>query len=156
MSEFCAECGAPERRLWSFALYRTFKVVAVENWMSLKECEACGRLWCEVPHEPYASFSFWTLWPGTREQWARLILKDAGRACPGWHDSVIREDYLLLPKDEQVAIEQWRDRTYRRFNPIDHGPGNSAPIYCHALATIANSTSPLILTYITLADLTPL
>jgi hypothetical protein len=98
--------------------------------MALLKCPDCGQLWCEVPHEPYASFLFWTAWPSTEEQWRRLIQIDQGRILHDWHDAVLREDYALLEGEEKEAVAFWRERTYRHYNPIDRSPEFSKPKYC--------------------------
>jgi hypothetical protein len=107
------------RSLWTFGRPPTFVQRAVGNWNHLEECESCGALWVSVPHEPYASFRFWTLWPSSAEVWRRLNDRDQALIIHEWHDAVLRETWSELPAAEREHVEAWRERTYRRFNPID-------------------------------------
>jgi hypothetical protein len=44
-----------------------------------------------------------------------------------WHDALVRETYTSLSLEEQRWVEEWRDRTYRHYNPIDRGPDMPMP-----------------------------
>jgi hypothetical protein len=95
--------------------------------MCLRRCPECSQLWCEVPHEPYASFTFLTAWPYDQEAWQRVHDLDNAATLHEWHDAVIRENRKGLSQQEREAIERWRDRTYRHYNPIDRGPDVPIP-----------------------------
>lgn len=111
--------------------------IEATNWMALQKCPICEHLWCDVPHEPYASFDFWTAWPFSEEEWKRLIRIDQGLILHEWHDAIIREDFRLLPRREFDAVEGWRNRTYRHYNPIDRGPDVQKPRYCETSEDIS-------------------
>ena len=123
----CKECLYPQRRLWTYLVYPEFIDLKTGNWISLKKCPACDQLWCEVPYEPYAAFKFWAAWPYSIEEWERLNKIDSALILHEWHSSVIREDFKTLPEKEKEAVEHWRDRSYRNYNPIDRKPDNK---YC--------------------------
>lgn len=123
----CSTCESPERVLWTYASYPTLDEVALGNWMCLRRCPDCGHLWCEVPHEPYASFTFLTSWPYAQDDWQRIHDQDNATTLHEWHDAVIRENWQGLASQEREAIDRWRDRTYRHYNPIDRGPDVPIP-----------------------------
>ncbi len=118
----CETCERPERSLWTFLNYPKLLEVVVGNWVMLRRCPECEALWCEVPHEPYASFVFLTAWPYDEQTWQSVHEIENGIVLHEWHDAVIREQWQNLADPEREAVEQWRDRTYRHYNPIDRGP----------------------------------
>jgi hypothetical protein len=128
IKSFCETCEHPERSLWSYCNYPRLPDVAVGSWMALKQCPTCHAFWCEVPHEPYASFTFLTAWPYDEATWRRIHSLDDAKTLHEWHDAVIRERWQSLSVDERKAIEQWRDRTYRHYNCIDRGPEMPEPL----------------------------
>ena len=123
----CDTCGRPRRELWTFLEYPELTEVAVGSWMSLRRCPACKALWCEVPHEPYASFTFLTFWPYDEATWQAVHDLDAAQTLHEWHGAVIRERWTALSAAEKSAVEKWRDRTYRHYNPIDRGLDDPQP-----------------------------
>ena len=123
----CDNCSAPNRLLWTFGRLPLLESVAVGDWNELKRCSTCSVLWVSVPHEPYASFEFVTLWPFNQSQWQRLNADGSARAILQWHDAVISEQWETLPESEIEFVNRWRDRTYRNYNPIDAGPGYKKP-----------------------------
>jgi len=125
----CSTCEADERSLWTYGRPPALVRRIVGNWNFLEACETCGTLWIMVPHEPYASFTFWTRWPSTFEEWRRLDGKDEARIVHEWHDAVLRETWSALPEDERAYVEAWRERTYRHYNPIDRGPEMPRPTH---------------------------
>ncbi|MCH6259411.1 hypothetical protein MLD52_22845 [Puniceicoccaceae bacterium K14] len=118
----CSHCQIHERRLWTFQARLGFEEVEKGNWIFLKRCPQCDQLWCEVPHEPFASFSFWAAWPYSIKEWKRLSETEEALILHEWHTNVIREEFDSLPEKEKADIESWRDRTYREFNVIDRDP----------------------------------
>ena len=124
----CSRCGAPDRLLWTFGQPPNLEELETGDWNWLEQCEACGSLWVCVAYEPYASFKFWTLWPGTRDSWARLNSRENARIVHEWHAAVLRENWHKLPLGERGHVEAWRDRTYRHYNPIDRGPDVPKPV----------------------------
>lgn len=136
----CEGCERPNRTLWAF--WRTPKLdeVSVGNWNSLEKCPLCGALWVSVPHEPYASFRFWTWWPSDEENWSRLNQEDSALVIHEWHDAVIREKWSSLPAAEREHVQGWRDRTYRHYNPIDRGPDVGQPEFVKTAADLSKFT----------------
>jgi hypothetical protein len=133
----CKTCGFPERTLWTFHNCPKLPDVAVGNWMALKQCPDCRAYWCEVPHEPYAAFTFLTFWPYDADAWQRVHSLDNGNALHEWHDAVLREQWQSLTDDEQEAIQRWRDRTYCHYNPIDRGPDVPKPVTIKTASDLA-------------------
>ena len=123
----CPTCQSPERVLWTFGNYPRLPDVQVGNWMTLHQCRDCGAHWCSVPHEPHGGYVFLTAWPYRAELFARLNERDDAAILHEWHDAVIRENWMHLSAEEIAWIEQWRDRTYRNYNPIDRGPEKKQP-----------------------------
>ena len=123
----CDNCESPDRLLWTLGRLPVLESVSVGDWNKLKCCSSCNALWVSVPHEPYASFEFVTLWPSTQIQWERLNSEDAARVVHQWHNAVIAEQWANLPELEIEFVDRWRDRTYRNYNPIDAGPGYTPP-----------------------------
>ena len=117
--EPCPTCGHPPRVLWPFAEPEGLRDRFRGNWIFLKECPQCSELWAEVPHEPFASFPILARWPYDEATFRALNARDEGLILHEWHNAVLRERWSDLPPDEQEGIEAWRDRTYRRYNPID-------------------------------------
>lgn len=134
----CQTCDRPTRSLWTYDNYPKLVDVTVGNWMSLQRCSECGALWCSVPHEPYASFTFLTAWPYDERAWQAIHDIDEARHLHEWHDAVIREHWQELPNDERDAVERWRDRTYRHYNPIDRGPDVPKPKYIQVASDLAS------------------
>jgi hypothetical protein len=129
----CTVCQHPTRRLWTYQVHPDFIHIQTGNWISLKECPECHQYWCEVPHEPYASFPFWTAWPYSKSEWVRLNTMDDALILHEWHTNIIREDFAGLPPIDQEAVEAWRNRTYRNFNAIDQTPEFR---YCNSSSAI--------------------
>jgi len=125
----CSSCEAPDRVIWSYGRPPKLSCRDVGNWNSLEQCESCSALWVSVPHEPYASFTFWTLWPSDAVVWRRLNDRENGRIIHEWHDALLREAWEKLPEEERAHVEAWRVRTYRHYNPIDRGPDVPLPHY---------------------------
>jgi hypothetical protein len=117
----CSKCGYPGRVLWTYHNYPELVESKVGNWVSLKTCGECKQLWVEVPHEPYAAFTFITAWEHDSATWSSVHDIDEGQVIREWHNAVIREHWEGLPAEEVQAVEEWRDRTYRAHNPIDQG-----------------------------------
>lgn len=140
----CDTCGRPQRSLWTFENYPQLAEVKVGNWIALQRCPECSALWCEVPHEPYASFTFLTAWPFDEQAWQSVHDIDEARPLHEWHDAVIRENWEELPRPEREAVERWRDRTYRHYNPIDRGPEVPKPKYIHVASELASVVSSVI------------
>jgi hypothetical protein len=115
----CDQCGSPEREIWTFGRQPTLKRIDTGNWVWLDQCERCGVFWCCVPHEPHAAFNFWTRWPADRAAWRAVHDIDGARTLHAWHDAVLRARWQDLPDEERRAVESWRDRTHRNYNPID-------------------------------------
>ena len=137
----CEICERPGRTIWTFGRRPTLEDVSVGNWNSLEKCAGCGSLWVSVPHEPYASFPFWTWWPSDETNWSQLNERDSALIVHEWHNAVIREQWPSLPDDEQVHVERWRDRTYRHYNPIDRGPDVGRPKFVETVADVSKYLS---------------
>ena len=123
--------------LGSYLNYPKLVDVKVGNWVTLQRCPSAMHFGGEVPHEPYASFTFLTAWPYDERIWQ--IANDTDQAMPlhEWHDAVIRESWMELPASERDAVERWRDRTYRHYNPIDCGPDMPQPKYIKKTSDLA-------------------
>jgi hypothetical protein len=132
----CETCGEPTRLLWTYENYPRLQDVKVGNWVSLQCCPQCGRLWCSIAHEPYAGFTFLTAWPYDVQSWLD-VHGDDGTKLHEWHDAVIREEWKTLSEVEREAIERWRDRTYRHYNPIDQGPDVPTPKHIRMASDLA-------------------
>ncbi|MTJ00373.1 MAG: hypothetical protein FH752_17315 [Marinobacter adhaerens] len=89
------------------------------NWISLKLCPECGTLWCFVPYEPYASFSFLVKWPYDEKCFGSIAEIGDARVLHEWHGAFLRENWRSLVTDEIEAIDRWRQCTYMSHNPID-------------------------------------
>jgi len=131
----CTQCQFPERKLWTYASHPDFETIETGNWVILEKCSHCGQLWCKVPYEPYSSFPFWTAWQYTEEEWKRLNEIDNAMILHEWHANVIREELERLTKEDLEAVDAWRDRTYKQFNPIDKNPEFK---YCSSSEEIEN------------------
>jgi hypothetical protein len=137
----CPTCDADERSLWTFGRPPALVEKSVGNWNTLEECKTCGALWVQIPHEPYASFRFWTRWPSTFENWRRLNDREEALIVHEWHNAVLRETWADLPADERAHVEAWRERTYRHYNPIDRGPDTPKPTYVQSASDLQNYIS---------------
>src|SRR3954454_19158632 len=100
----CPSCEAPNRVVWTYGRRPTLVRLDVGNWNSLERCASCNALWVSVPHEPHASFTFWTLWPADDIAWRRLNGRDDGRIIHEWHDAVLRDAWQSLPADERAHV----------------------------------------------------
>lgn len=120
-------CGQPERILWTYGSLPPLETVDSGNWISLQRCAECSAYWCAVPHEPYAAFTFVTLWPYDAPAWRKIHDLDNGQSLNEWHDAVIREAWNRLPPSGLADIEAWRQRTYFEHNPIDMGSTYDPP-----------------------------
>lgn len=139
---FCDTCDGSLRRLWSGARNPQIPIVETAGYMSLARCPECGRLWVSVAEGPGFSVIFVAAWPATVEAWRRLVLVDEGRPVYEWHAAVAREDWHSLPGVEQHFVDEYRWRTYRRYNAIDRGPGVPAPRYCRTSADLYRLLEP--------------
>jgi hypothetical protein len=126
-TKICSTCQSGARSLWTLGRPPVLSRRAEGNWNWLESCDECGSLWVSVPHEPHASFKFWTLWPSTLEVWRDLNERDEARIIHEWHDALLRETWMDLPTEERAHVEAWRDRTYRRYNPIDRDHETPVP-----------------------------
>jgi hypothetical protein len=122
----CSSCEAPTRRLWTFGHHPQFKQVSVGNWTTLEKCIECAALWVCVPHEPFGSCPFWTLWPSDVSRWRSLVARENGLIIHEWHNAVLRGSWQSLSALELTHVEWWRNRTYRSLNAIDRG--NELPV----------------------------
>jgi hypothetical protein len=74
---------------------------------------------------------FLTAWPYKPELFRQLDARENAVILHEWHDAVIRENWHRLSSEEVAWIEQWGDRTYRHYNPIDRGPEMKPPRFIH-------------------------
>jgi hypothetical protein len=86
---------------------------------------------------------FLTAWPYGPELFQRLSARDNARILHEWHDAVIRENWMQLSAEEIAWVEQWRDRTYRHYNPIDRGPEIEPPRFIHEAHELARYASEI-------------
>lgn len=70
---------------------------------------------------------FLTLWPYDKATFGALNASQQTALLHEWHAAVIREKWATLSAEEKGWIEQWRERTYRHYNPIDQGPEMKKP-----------------------------
>jgi hypothetical protein len=138
----CTSCLAPLRRCWTYGRRPLLTALEHGDWNSLEQCAQCGALWVSVPHEPYASFPFWTLWPGDVQAWQRLNAFDGALVIHEWHDACLRETWTCLPADEQAHVQVWRERTYRYHNAIDRGASLPPGRYVQASSDLQRYLSP--------------
>jgi len=123
--------------MWTFGNYPRLPEVQVGNWITLHRCPDCTAYWCSVPHEPYGGYTFLTAWPYGSELFEQLNARDNATILHEWHDAVIRENWMRLSAEEVSWVEQWRDRTYRHYNPIDRGPEMKQPRFIHEVRELA-------------------
>lgn len=132
----CPTCESPKRVLWTFHNLPHLVIERLENWMALERCQACGALWCAVPHEPHG-YMLLTAWPYDTAVFDRLIAQHHGHILHEWHDAVIRETWQNLSAKEVEWIEEWRNRSHRNDNPIDQGPDMRPPQFVHESSEIS-------------------
>lgn len=133
----CPTCESPDRVLWTFGNYPKLVTERVGNWIALERCQSCGARWCSVPHEPYGGYTFLTAWPYDVVVFDQLNAQHGARVLHEWHDAVIRESWQSLSAEEIVWVEEWRDRSYRHYNPIDRGPDVKPPWFVRESSEIS-------------------
>jgi hypothetical protein len=111
----CAECGAPERRLWTpRADVPVFETVAERSWSVLGRCATCTRYWVQGSYEPYGAFTYWVLWPLDPEAFAPIADLADGLVIEAWVTAEIKERAASLPPPDRAAIGWHHERSYGR------------------------------------------
>jgi len=102
----CSVCGYPDRRIWPPSNDASkFNDIASENWMFLSSCTSCEALWCGVPYEPYASFTYYVLWERTKEEWFDEINSNDGVKLHDWHLNELNQHRHSLIIVSEVLVE---------------------------------------------------
>ena len=125
----CKTCESDKRSIWTFRKFPELPEIAIVNWMHLKQCDECKTLWAEVPYEPYAMFNILIKWPFTEANFMAISKIEHALVLHEWHGLYLRENWLNLSDEDQKAINQWRHRTARQFNPIDKDFGRDPHKY---------------------------
>lgn len=115
----CSFCRAPERQLWPpDSRQDGLQTEQRGDWMLLDRCPNCGWLWCRVPYEPYASFSYAVLWRHTDGDWQHVYDADDGETLHQWHKATVQRRAASLSAEDQAKLEHHRDRSGGR-TPVD-------------------------------------
>ena len=126
-SETCKVCEAPARIVWPpSAAQPKLEVLLREGWLRLLRCYGCRSIWNAVPHEPYASFVYLSLWPCSVDEWLSVATFDEGLTLCRWGDARVKAAWPSMNETDRVAIEAHRKRSLGR-NPIDDIPDQSPP-----------------------------
>lgn len=88
--------------------------MASKNWLALASCRPCGSLWVGVPYEPYASFTYYVLWPKSEEAFENEAGIGGGRDLHAWHKDQLKQSKSTLTEADWNAIEHHRNRSYGR------------------------------------------
>lgn len=121
----CKTCESNQRTIWTFRKIpkepelSKLPEIAVVNWMHLRQCDECQKLWVEVPYEPYAMFNIFIQWPYSKDAFLAVSAIENALVLHEWHGLYLRENWHKLSDEDQKAINQWRQRTAGQFNPID-------------------------------------
>jgi hypothetical protein len=115
----CSKCGAPEREMWTPSSNQPDWVsVKFGNWIKLGSCLDCDRMWCVVPHEPYASFPYAVLWQYSVNDWIKIHDLDEAKTLHTWHIARLQELRSTATDQDEKEIEWHQKRSFGR-TPFD-------------------------------------
>jgi len=118
----CVPCGGSGKLVIPPTVARPHFYHAEDGeWFSLVLCGDCGTLWVQAPYEPYASFIYSIRWPYSRDFWCHIGQNGGQTVIAKWCDYKIRQAWPTMSKEERLAVENHRHRSYGR-NPIDEAP----------------------------------
>ncbi len=122
----CANCEAPDRRLWPANRSPERALVPVPvyfrdpvAWLQLKTCSICEGIWVSARHEPFSSFQYCVLWPYSLEDWWHLADQDLDAVLLEWHNAIREAECLKILDRGGADAEAIRSHDARLGR---HGP----------------------------------
>lgn len=129
----CDVCEFPGRVVWPANRGRKIqlKEICNGNWITLLKCNNCLALWVEVPHEPYAMYSYHVHWKYSVKQWHYINDIDNSNTLHQWHNGMV--NIICLPMldkndddDDAKAVQAHYTRASGQapFNKLGSGIPN--------------------------------